>query len=165
MANPAKVTLICGISGVGKTYLSRRIAESEGAVRLSTDERMWERYGRFTELSDAEQRRLTMSVEKELIEEMSMLLRRGQDVVIDSCLCKRFKREAFSEAARDCGASVDCIYLTAPRAEILARLSRRRGKDANDIRVSEEAFERFERHFEVPSAEEGFRKTVSQEKV
>lgn len=126
-------------------------------MRLSVDERMWERYGRFTDLPSEKQRELTLATEADLREEAAELLRAGKDVVIDSCLCKRFKREAFKAVAEVCGAETECIYLTAPREELLARLARRRGNDANDIIVGEEDFERFEKNFEIPGEDEDFR--------
>ena len=45
---PAKpiVVLICGIAGSGKTTCAREL-ENAGYVRLSIDEEVWERFGRY----------------------------------------------------------------------------------------------------------------------
>ena len=40
------IHLICGFMGFGKTTLAKKLAEETGAVRLTPDEIMAERYGR-----------------------------------------------------------------------------------------------------------------------
>lgn len=87
---------------------------------------------------------------------MRSLLLEGREVVVDSCLCKRFKREAFEHSAREVDADVSKIYLTASRDVLLSRLSRRRGDDANDIVVTPVELDRFLTNFQVPEDEEGY---------
>ena len=146
--------LLCGISASGKTTLARRL-QAEGAVLLSVDEEMWNSYGSgFTELPSEEQRRLTLATEENLRHRMALLLKEGEDIVVDSCLCKRFKRDAFREAAIEAGATPKLIYLTAPKEELLRRLSSREGKAHDDIIVTAEQLERFLQNFQPPQADE-----------
>lgn len=154
MKNNPTAYLLCGISASGKTTLARRL-ESEGAVMLSVDEEMWKRYGpEFTHLPSDEQRRLTLATEEDIRHQMALLLSEGNDVVIDSCLCKRFKRDAFREAAQAAGATPKLIYLTAPKEELLRRLSSRRGDSHDDIIVTAEQLERFLLNFQPPQDDE-----------
>ena len=43
-ASPARVVLLCGISGSGKTHYARTL-EAQGYRRLSLDRLVWDRYG------------------------------------------------------------------------------------------------------------------------
>lgn len=156
MNQKGHVTLLCGISASGKTKYSKQL-ELQGAVRLCVDEWMWSRYGSdFVRLPSDTQRQLTLEAEADIRSRMQELLRSGHRVVIDSCLCKRFKREAFELAAVEVNADIDKIFLTASRDILLHRLAQRKGSDPNDICVSPEEFGRFTANFQEPDDDEGY---------
>lgn len=156
MNQKGHVTLLCGISASGKTRYSKQL-ERQGAVRLCVDELMWSRHGsEFVHLPSATQRQLTLEAEAEIRTRMQELLSEGRRVVIDSCLCKRFKREAFELAATEVNADIDKIFLTARHEVLLHRLAQRKGDDPNDICVSPEEFGRFTANFQEPDADEGY---------
>lgn len=146
--------LLCGICASGKTTLARQIA-SGGAELLSVDEEMWHRHGSdFTKLPSSRQREMTLTVESEIREQMGRLLKDGKDVVIDSCLCKRFKRDAFRQAALEANAEPRLIYLTADRETLINRLAKRKGANHDDIIVTVEQLDRFLVNFQPPEADE-----------
>lgn len=158
--NP-KLVIVCGVSGSGKTRLARQY-EALGMVRLSVDELIWSEYGKdFSSLPPSEQKEITLRTEETIGSLLSNLLEVGRDVVVDGCLCKRFKRDALVEIARKKMASVEGIYLTAPDDVILERLARRRGLGPNDIVVTPQEFSRFRKNFQVPESDEGFRIIVT----
>ena len=151
-----RAVILCGISGSGKTRIARKF-EQEGYRRLSLDHALLKKHGDgFTSFPSEEQRMLTIGMEKELCREMCQLLERGESVVVDACLCKRFKRDAFMCGARRSGVEPTGIFATAPDEVILERLSERVGRDADDIMVSEEQFRRFRKNFEEPAEDENF---------
>lgn len=146
--------LLCGISGSGKTTLARQMAK-KGARILSVDEEMWLRHGsEFPSLPSAKQRELTLEVEADIRDRMAQLLFQGDDVVVDSCLCKRFKRDAFRQRAIEAGAEPKLVYLYADRETLLKRLADRRGRHANDIIVTTEQLDRFLVNFQPPQPDE-----------
>lgn len=146
--------LLCGISGSGKTTLAKELSMT-GARLLSVDEEMWLRHGsEFPDLPSSRQRELTLEIEAELRDRMAQLLKQGDDVVVDSCLCKRFKRDAFRQRAEESGGEPRLIYLYADRETLLKRLADRRGRHANDIIVTAEQLERFLVSFQPPQSDE-----------
>lgn len=154
MEKKPKAYLLCGVSGTGKTTYARKL-EQQGAHLLSVDEEMWRRFGpEFTRLPSARQRELTIGVEADIRENMAVRLREGNDVVIDSCLCKRFKRDNFRQAASEAGGEPVLIYMSADRETILQRLAGRKGEDPNDIIVTPEQLDRFLVNFQPPEDDE-----------
>lgn len=146
--------LLCGISGSGKTTLARELSKT-GARLLSVDEEMWHRHGsEFPSLPSARQRELTLEIEEEIRKRMAQLLMQGDDVVVDSCLCKRFKRDAFRQKAEEAGGVPKLVYLYADRETLLKRLADRRGLHANDIIVTPEQLDRFLVNFQPPQPDE-----------
>ncbi|MCM1290932.1 MAG: ATP-binding protein [Prevotella sp.] len=156
MKSSPEVILICGVSGSGKTYMSRKF-EQQGYVRLCVDELMWELHGcDFMMIPSEERRKMTLEAEDILRKEMKEQLSLGKKVVIDSCLCKRFKREEFERVAKESGANVRRYYLTAPKSVLTERLRMREGKNPNEIKVSEDELDRFMDNFEIPQKDEGY---------
>ena len=45
-SDPSLVVLMCGIAGAGKTTYAQKL-EAQGYIRLSKDEEIWERFGRY----------------------------------------------------------------------------------------------------------------------
>ena len=43
---PSRVVLMCGVAGAGKTTYAKEL-EAQGYARLSIDEEVWERFGRY----------------------------------------------------------------------------------------------------------------------
>lgn len=56
----ARVVLMCGVSGSGKTFFSRKL-EKNGYVRLSVDELLWELYGPMSHSVPLEEQRVMIA--------------------------------------------------------------------------------------------------------
>lgn len=153
-ASDAKAILLSGISGSGKTHLAR-ILEQKGFVRLSVDALLMKKYGRgFQALDSESQRRLTVEAEAVIAETMQHEIGNGNRVVVDSCLCKRAKRDLMRRKARETGFEPMLVYMEASFDKCLHRLETRRGADSDDIQVSEDTLRGFFSGFERPDADE-----------
>lgn len=140
---PADVSavMMCGVSGSGKTTMARRL-EAEGWVRLSPDALTYD-----TGLSYPEAMARTL-------DRLRPLLDAGRRVVIDAAMCKRTGRDALRRICRDAGVRCGLIYLSAPREELLRRLTARAGSGPDDIIVPAADLDRFLQNFQPPEPDE-----------
>lgn len=150
----AQVVLLCGVSGAGKTREAQKLAQ-EGYRPVSADAWVWDRYGReLFSLSPERRMEVFREAHAATMEKLKQLLALGCRVVVDSTMCKRWKRDEARRICREAGASCRLMYLTAPEPELLRRLEGRRGTCADDQPVSPEALSRFLANFEVPAPDE-----------
>ena len=115
----ARLLLMCGLPGAGKTTLARRLAESRGAVRLSKDDWQWA-LG-----SSPWDRGFGEKLEGELWRLAQDLLQRGVSVVLDFGLWARAERDQLRTGARRLGVGVELHYLDAPLDELWRRIDER----------------------------------------
>jgi len=87
-----EVVLMCGLAGSGKTTYSKEL-ETRGYVRLSVDEEVWERFGRFGVDYDAS-----------LYEAHSAVARRSLDERLTSLVTQG---AVTSSSTRACGSACD----------------------------------------------------------
>lgn len=154
ISNASKVVVMCGISGSGKTYMSR-LLRKDGFHRLSPDEIVWHRYGpEISSLPFPEQREIFGEAFNSLLEEMTRLLERGEKVVVDSTMCKRSKRDAMRRFCEEKGIEPTFVFLEASFPLLKERLSHRRGTGPDDQIITEELLEQFYQNFEVPDDDE-----------
>lgn len=107
----ARVVLMCGVSGSGKTFFSRKL-EKNGYVRLSVDELLWELYGPMSHSVPLEEQRVMIAgAMLELKKLLADHLEAGERVVVDATFCKRAKRDSFVEFCRSNGAEPLFIYI------------------------------------------------------
>lgn len=155
-ADDSKVVLMCGVSGSGKTYYSYKL-EEKGYERLSPDELLWNRYGAgFTSLPFDQQKKLFIDASHEILDMTVRLVRAGKKVVVDSTMCKRFKRDEMREACLPLGVNPLIVYLEAPYPLLEQRLAFRKGSGPNDLIVSKEQLKTFYSNFEIPREDENF---------
>lgn len=147
------VYLLVGLTGSGKTtYAQRHLAD---ALRLSVDERVHERHGRYgVDYPEHEYFALEAPVVAEVREELVKLVAAGQDVVLDHGLWLRSAREEWKKVVESAGGRWRLLYFPVERAELLRRLAARNERqDANALTVSPSALEDFYARFEPPEGE------------
>jgi predicted kinase len=150
-----EVVLTCGIAGAGKTTYAKAL-EAAGYVRLSVDEEIWRRFGRFGVDYQPEQYAehtevATESVRQQLLE----LIAQGRDVVIDSAFSQWSSRADYTELVERAGARRRLVYLQADEALLRRRLRARAERfDANAaFPITDELLDHYLRVFEPPAGE------------
>ncbi|MTD15415.1 AAA family ATPase [Nakamurella sp. YIM 132087] len=113
----ARLVLICGLPGSGKTTVALRLARELPAIRLSPDEWL-HNLGMPSQLPTARER-----VESLQWQMAQALLRIGTSVILESGFWRRRERDQFRERARQLGAQVELRYLDVPIAELERRLA------------------------------------------
>lgn len=150
----ARVVLMCGISGSGKTVFARSL-EKLGFIRISTDELLWEKYGRdFFSLPLRLQQDAFIGMNA-VIESLCMkLVDEGKNVVVDATMCKKSKRDQMRERCRRIGIQPVIVYMDAPFEVLRNRLSKRKGTGPDDLIVDEIQLRKFCSGFEFPGYDE-----------
>jgi predicted kinase len=149
------VYLLVGLTGSGKTTYAQRVLEPAAAVRLSVDEEVFARHGRYGvdypefEYFDREAPVVVWARER-LVE----LVREGRDVVVDHRLWRRADREDWKKLVESAGGRWRLLFFPVPREELLRRLGERnRQGHANALLVTESALDDFYARFDEPSGE------------
>jgi hypothetical protein len=92
---PPVVYLLCGLTGSGKTTYARQL-EAAGAVRLSVDEEVFARHGRYgVDYPTSEYFDLERAVVEELRRRLVELIESGHDVALDHGLWRRSDRDTY----------------------------------------------------------------------
>lgn len=148
------VYLLCGLTGSGKTTYAKTLEEA-GVVRLSVDEAVYARHGRYgVDYPEGEYFERERPVVAGMRHRMLELVRSGVSVVFDHGLWTRADRDHSKKLIEDAGGTWRLLYFRADRTLLLARLAERNQRaDANALRVTPEALEDFFRRFEAPSGE------------
>lgn len=141
----ARLIIICGLPGAGKTTLARQLEARLGAVRLSADDWM---AALAINLYNEESRARVEALQWVLAQE---LLKRGLQVIIEWGTWGRSERDALREGARRLGAAVELHYLSVS-TETLFRRVQRRGME--DPPITREDIVRWAELIETPTAEE-----------
>jgi predicted kinase len=147
--------LLVGLTGAGKTTYSKRVLEPAGVVRLSVDELIFARHGRYgIDYPVSDYARLyapaLQAVREVVVEELG----RGHDVALDLGLWSRADREDWKRFLEAAGARWRLLYFPASHAELLQRLAERNRLDgANALRVEESDLDDFYARFEEPTDE------------
>lgn len=149
------VFLLAGLTGSGKTMLAKRLESEQGVRRLSVDELVFERNGRYgVDYPDWQYPAREGPVREEIYGLLAELVAGGADVVLDHGLWTRAERDEVKEIVERAGGRWRLIYLPATREALLARLAERnRRRDANALHVTEVELDAFIGRFEPPAGE------------
>ncbi len=151
----AQVVLLCGLAGSGKTTYAQGL-EASGYVRLSIDEEVWSRFGRFgVDYEPARYAELSAVAEAALRHRLVALVRQGRDVVIDFSFWQRAARDRYKQLIEDAGGSWRLVYLRADQVLLRRRLKgRSRRFDANAaFPITDDIFASYLAGFEEPHDE------------
>jgi len=145
----ARLILMCGLPGSGKTTLAKQLATEVRAVRLSPDE--WKPalgldYYDETGRVQLEARLWRLSQE---------LLTLGQSVILENGFWAREERDELRLAGRSLGATVELHYLEAPVEELWRRLALRNEiAEPGTVPIERDDLEMWAQQFEAPDAVE-----------
>jgi predicted kinase len=150
-----EVVLLCGLAGSGKTTYAKHL-ETQGYMRLSVDEEIWRRFGRYGVDYQPDEYGQHTEVAREAVRaRLLALLAEGRDVVVDSSFWQRSRRQEYKRLIEQAGGRWRLVYLRADPALLRARLDRRAARsDANAaFPITEELLARYLDSFEPPSGE------------
>lgn len=150
MFDPKRLIVLIGLSGSGKSYVAKKMAESYGYKVLRSDAIRKELFGLkpyrsakapfgkgiYTEEA-------TKRVYKTLIERAKELINRGEKVVLDATFLKRWQRELVLSNFP----SAVFVWVWAPEEVVIERLKKRKG-DISDADIS--VYLRQKELFETP---------------
>lgn len=124
--------LLCGIAGAGKTTYAQGI-ERQGLVRLSIDEELWRRSGRYgVDYPPERYAELSADGEAAVRERLVDLLDQRRDVVVESSMWCRSRREQYKALITGAGGRWRLIHLPQRPDVLRTRLRERAGRfDAN----------------------------------
>lgn len=141
----ARLIVICGLPGSGKTTAALSLERRLGAVRLSADDWMSEL---GINLWDEEARARIESVQWKLTQK---LLTAGLIVIIEWGTWGRDERDVLRLGARNLGAAVELHYLSAPLDVLWDRI---RSRGLEDPPITRESLEAWCDKFQSPTPEE-----------
>lgn len=146
--------LLSGLTGSGKTTFAKRL-EAQGVVRLSVDEEVHARHGRYgVDYPEHEYFQRQGPIVEEVQRRIAELLELGRDVVLDYGLWRRSERDAYKQLVDAHGGRWRLLYFRADRDVLLRRLAERNQReDANALLVTPRALDEFLGRFEPPEGE------------
>ena len=145
----ARLILICGLPGSGKTTLAKQLAPDARAVRLSPDE--W-KHALGIDYYDEDAR---VRLEDRLWRLAQELLGLGQSVVLENGFWAQEERDELRLVARTLGVAVELHYLAASVEELWRRLELRNAQPTPGIVPIQRAdLVRWAAQFEAPDAAE-----------
>ncbi|OOG36696.1 bifunctional aminoglycoside phosphotransferase/ATP-binding protein [Polaromonas sp. A23] len=133
----AWLSIMHGLPGSGKTYVSQRLLEQEGAIRLRSDVERKRLYG-LGMLDDSRAKGLdlyganvTARTYGQLFGVARTALQAGFPVILDAAFPHRAERDQAHALARDLGVPFSIVHCEAPLPVLRQRLLARRG-DASE---------------------------------
>lgn len=149
------ICMMCGVAGSGKTTLARQF-EARGMARLSIDEEIWSRFGRYgLDYPVARYEEFQVIARRHLDQELIMLLRGRTPAVLDYSFWKRADRDRYRALIERHQRPHKLIVLRVPPDVVRRRLAGRSYRcNANAaVPIDNDLFDTYARGFEWPSGE------------
>lgn len=147
----ARVTLLCGPAGAGKTTYAREL-EAAGALVLSYDREAWARGVRDGRPSEA----LMHAIDDDFHRQVADSVAADRHVVLDASLSTRAVRDRWRMRCGAMGADVELVVVRAPLATLLERVHDREPGPATVV-LDDAALTAFVEGFEWPGEHEAHR--------
>jgi predicted kinase len=145
----ARLILVCGLPGSGKTTFAKQLAPKLQAVRFCPDE--W-KHDLDIAYYDEERR---VRLEARLWRLGQELLGLGQSVILENGFWARAERDELRLAARTLGVPVELHYMDVPVDELWRRLEiRNELARSGTAPINYEDLQKWARQFEAPDAAE-----------
>lgn len=154
----AKLILVCGPTGAGKTTYSIAMAKTHNAVKFSIDPWMQTLYAK--DMVELDYHWMIERVERcyqQIWQVSEQILKLGNAVVLDLGFTTKAQRGVFIELANTLAINAEVHYLNAPTALRLQRVKQRNEvKDpaVYSFDVTNEMFNFMEPRFEIPDESE-----------
>lgn len=148
------VYLLAGLTGSGKTTYAKAL-EHRGVTRLSVDEEVHARHGRYgVDYPEDQYFALEAPVIEDVRARLVELIHDGQDVVLDHGLWRKADRDAYKKLVESHGSTWRLLHFRTDRDVLLQRLHERNQRaDANALTVTPEALDDFYARFDEPHGE------------
>lgn len=151
----ARLHVLCGLPGSGKTTFSKRLITATRAIRLANDEWMLELFG--PDLPELRFRPAAQSIERLQWDLAEQLLSRGVDVIWDYGAWSRAERAQLLKRCQRAGAEFRLYDVRCDFEEAVRRVLRRKEEHpASQLSINREAMLAFRAKYEAPSPDEGF---------
>lgn len=158
---PPQLVLTFGLSGSGKTWLARQLAERVAAIHLRSDVAR----KRFVGLADDGRSNsalgadlyaeaATAQVYAQLAQDAEEVLAGGYDVIVDATFGRREQRGRFQQLAGRLGVAISLISCHAPLEVLRARIRARRAAGGDASEADERVLEWQIQHHEGLDADE-----------
>lgn len=144
-AASARLIIVCGLPGSGKTTLARALERKLAAIRFCPDEWM---QALSLDIYDEQRRANIEALQWDLARK---LLTQGLIVIIEWGTWGRSERDALREGARQLGAAVELHYLQVAENVAFERVQRRGMENPS---ITKQALSRWIQSFQPPSSQE-----------
>ena len=160
--SPSKpfLVILSGLSGSGKSTVSRYLAEHYGAAWISSDIERKRLYGLTSEESGRQisgfySREATKRTFTHMAQLASQLLKYHYPVILDSCALKQAERNEFAKVARNSNVPYQIIFCHAPVDTLTSRVCIRQHSESDASEASPEIIKRQKEWLERPDSGPG----------